>query len=215
MVCSNSATWRSLVFRRPITADRVVHFNCPEKSLLRDSTLCQHSNFSRETRQAQARSEHCNRDSAPAAAFECEAPAARISHRQGSGEARRRRAVARAVWSSRRDDDPRRVPAWAAGVGAVRAPLGSSRSGARARACAASRERDAERASDGRDRDTRAAAFEARANRIALRLRHRAPGADDGCRVSQDGGANGGDREVSVSGASAHAAARVRIQARQ
>ena len=68
----------------------VVHLNCPEKSLLRDSTLCEHSNFSRETRQARGCSEHRKWDSAPAAAFECEAPAARIPHRQGSGEARRR-----------------------------------------------------------------------------------------------------------------------------
>ena len=41
-------------------------------------------------------------------------------------------------------------------------------------------ERNAERASDGRQRNSRAAASEARANRIAIRLRYRAPGTDDG-----------------------------------
>jgi len=34
---------------------------------------------------------------------------------------------------------------------------------------------------------------------------------DDGWRVSQDRGVNGGDSEVSVPGASAHAAARMRV----
>jgi len=142
----------------------MVHLDCPEKSLYRDSTRCEHSNFSREKQQAQGCPEHRKWDSAPAAAFECEAPAARISHRLGSGEAHRRRAVAREIRTPRRDDDPRRVPARAAGIGAVRAPLGSSRSGTRARARAAHQERDGERASDGRHRDTRAAAFESRAN---------------------------------------------------
>ena len=50
----------------------------------------------------------------------------------------------------RRNDDPRRVPARAASIRTVRAPVGSNRSGARARPRAASRERDAERASYGR-----------------------------------------------------------------
>ena len=172
----------------------MVHLNCPEKSLLRDSTLCEHSNFSREKQEAQARSEHRKWDSTPAAAFECEAPAARISHRQGSGEARRGRAVARPIWAPRRDDDPRRVPAWAAGIGAVRAPLGSSRFGARAR-CTCSVSRTGRRACIrwAASRYARSA-FEARANRIALRLRHRAPRTDDGCRVPQDGGANRGEQ---------------------
>ena len=84
----------------------MIHFNCPEKSLYRDSIFCEHSNFSDEKRQAQAGSEHRKWDSAPAAALECEAPATRISHRQGSGEAHRRRAVAREIWSPRRDDEP-------------------------------------------------------------------------------------------------------------
>lgn len=130
--------------------------NCPEKSLLRDSCLCEYSIFSRETKQAQGRPEHCKWDSPAAAPVECEAPATRISHRQGSGEARRGRAIARTIRASRRDDDPHRIPAWAAGIGAVRATLGSSRSRSRARARTACQERDAERASDGRQRNTRA-----------------------------------------------------------
>jgi hypothetical protein len=57
----------SLDFRRPVVADSVIHFNCPEKSLLRDSTLCEISILSREKHQAQARAEHSKRDSAAAA----------------------------------------------------------------------------------------------------------------------------------------------------
>ena len=60
----------------------VVHLHCPKKNPYRDSTLCEHSNFSRETGQAQGCPEHCKWDSAPAAAFECEAPATRISDSQ-------------------------------------------------------------------------------------------------------------------------------------
>ena len=62
----------------------MVYLACPEKSLLWDSSLCEHSNFSRETRQAQGCPEHCKQDSAAAAAFEGEAPAARMSRGQGS-----------------------------------------------------------------------------------------------------------------------------------
>ena len=64
----------------------MIHLNCPEKNPLWDSTLCEHSNFSRETGQAPGCAEHCKWDSAPAAALECEAAAPRISHRQGNGE---------------------------------------------------------------------------------------------------------------------------------
>ena len=62
----------------------MIYFNCPEKSLLPDSALSKHSIFSREARQAKACSEHRKGDSAAASALECEAPAVRISHRQGS-----------------------------------------------------------------------------------------------------------------------------------
>ena len=85
---------------------RMVHFYCPVKSLYWDSTLCEHSIFSHKTTQAHGCPEHCKWDSTPAAAVECEAPTTRISHCQGSGEARRRRAVAGAIRAPRRDDDP-------------------------------------------------------------------------------------------------------------
>ena len=61
---------------------------------------------------------------------------------------------------------------------------------------AASQERDGERGSGGRHRDTCAAAFEARANRIAVCLCYRTSSADDGGRVPQDAGADRGDREI-------------------
>ena len=85
----------------------MAHSNCPEKSLHRDGALCEHSSFSHETRQAEACSEHRKWDSA-AAALECEAPATRTPHRQGSGEARRRRASAREIRSPPRDVDTTR-----------------------------------------------------------------------------------------------------------
>ncbi len=87
-----------LDFRRRVAADGMIHLKCPEKSLLRDSTYCEISIFSRETRHARGRPEHCKWDSTAAAPSKCEAPATRISHRQGSGEAHRRRAVAREIY---------------------------------------------------------------------------------------------------------------------
>ena len=149
----------------------MVHSHCPEKNPLWDSSLCEHSNFSRETQEAEACPERRKWASAPAPASEREAPAAQAPHRQGSGEARRACALARAIRASRRDDDPGRAPAWAADGGAVRAPLGSSRSGTRPPTRAASQERDGERASDGRRRDTRAEATGGDGSRLKIALR--------------------------------------------
>ena len=57
-------------------ATGMVDFNCPEKNPLWDSSLCEHSNFSRETGQAEGCSEHCKWDSTPSPPSEREPSAA-------------------------------------------------------------------------------------------------------------------------------------------
>jgi hypothetical protein len=96
------------------------------------------------------------------------------------------RAQARTPWGSRCDNDPRCVPPRTSTVGGVHVAVGHDRFGARARACATSKKRNAVRATAWRFRVAGTAEAQARRNRKPLRVHDRTSGADHDCRISQD-----------------------------
>jgi hypothetical protein len=94
---------RVLDFRGPVVVESAARLNRLANSVFRDSALCGHSNFSRETQQAQGCPEHRKRNSAPGLV-----PVRRLkngtpsAHPMGGGEIRALRRLKREQIESRR-----------------------------------------------------------------------------------------------------------------